>query len=138
MTSTYPIGTFGSVASFLAAIICRCDRNSTRNNIFPNTQAISNNCTYCRYMYIYLYCFFFSRKFLYSLWLYTKSYSVLSLTTSLSLYYVVITCTFCLFKSISHPHGLIYKSQYGDNQLQAMTTKMHTYKCGEDLCRTLG
>jgi hypothetical protein len=75
---------------------------------FPNKQAINNNCAYCRYIYIYLYSGFFPRKSLYSLWLYTK-YSVLSLTTRLSLYYVVITCTFCLFKSRSHHNGLIYK-----------------------------
>ena len=124
MTSTYPIGTFGSVASLLAAIICRyrmsyckpfihvygvfyfgpqlellvlligpirvdnimlfktwCDRNSTQKNIFPYKQAINNNCAYCRNIYLYLYCFF-PRKSLYSLWLHTKSYSVLSLTTS--------------------------------------------------------
>ena len=163
MTSTYPNGTQGSVASFLAAIICRyrmsyckpfiyvydvsyldfnCNcsyclltqfvltvlcyskldviKIAHEKSIFPNKQATNNNCAYCRYIYIYLYWVFFPRKSLYSLWLYTKSYSALSLTTNLSLYYVVITCTFCLFKSRSHHHGLIYKYQYGNNQWQDM------------------
>ena len=88
---------------------------------------------------ICIYIVFFSpRKSLYSLWLYTKSYSALSLTTNLSLNNVVFTCTFFSSNPEVITMALMHTSLYGDNQLQDMRKKLFTYKCWEDLFRTLG
>jgi hypothetical protein len=50
MTSTYPIGTIGSVASFLAAIICRYRMSYCKPSIYVYDVFILDlncNCSYC-------------------------------------------------------------------------------------------
>jgi hypothetical protein len=101
------------LAQFVLIIFCFFktwyNRNSSETTSFQINKP-STTIVHIVDICIYIYIVFFPKKSLYSLWLYTNSYSVWSLTTSLSLNYVVITYTLCLFKTRSHHHGLIYTS----------------------------